>query len=192
MSDYRIGTGSTAAAGSGTITVSLASTSVSGSSTVFLTEAHVGDLILFGTSIVGSVAVVGNNTSLTLTYGSLLNLAGASYNIDQLTLVSALNADAVDPLGSYYRWMETQPLGDGLERALGRPRAQWYWKNIGVGLRSALLAMIPGKSARVYVRTLVDPNLSTFATYQAAILWPDGDYAYNPDFTFDLRDMIAL
>lgn len=191
--DYRISTGSTAVAGTGWLNASLASTAIVGTnSTIFLTELHAGDILLVGGQIVGTVASIANNDHLTLTLGCPVVLSNNAFTYDPLVPITSLNADAVFPLGSYYRWALTLPTGDALERAMGRPRASWYWKNIGVGLRSALLTYCTSKSARVYMRTLVDPNLATFATYQAALLWPDTDYSYNQEFSLEFRDLVAL
>lgn len=189
--DYRISKGSSVVSGTGTITIPTNTNTVLGTTTAFLTELHVGDLILISGLVIGSVAGVTTDTDATLTF-SYAGATLAGFQIDPLVKITSINADAVYPLGSYYRWDLTLPTGDALERALGRPHAIWYWKNIGINLRSGLLTYCTGKSARVYIRTLVDPNLGNFATYQAAMLWPDTDQAYTPDFQIDFRDLLAL
>lgn len=189
--DYRISNGSTAFVGTGLLTVPTNSNALNGAGCAFLTELHVGDLIIYSGRIVGSVSSITNNDLAHMTFTDI-GFASAAFSIDPLVNITSINADAVYPLGSYYRWALTLPTGDALERALGRPHAIWYWKNIGVNLRSGLLTYCTGKSARVYIRTLVDPNLGNFATYQAAMLWPDTDQAYTPDFQIEFRDLLAL
>jgi hypothetical protein len=63
---------------------------------------------------------------------------------------------------------------------------------IPVSQRAGLLAYCTGKSARVYIRTTNDPSNNTFATYQAAMLWPDDDNLNNVDFVIQFRDLVPL
>lgn len=193
MSDYRISNGSSSLVnGTGVIAIPTNTNVINGIGTTFLTELHVGDLIIISSVVIGSVASVTTNVDATLTYAYATGTGNIAFQIDPLVLITSINADAVDPLGSYYRWALTMPTGDALERGLGRPYALWLWKNIGVNLRSGLLTYCVGKSARVYIRTLSDPSLGTFATYRAAMLWPDTDNAYTPDFQIEFRDLVAL
>jgi len=185
---YRIGSIVTVA-GSGTITST--GVNLAGSGSNFGTVLSVGDVIqAAGQSAV--IASITSNTVATTEAAFSPALAGATWSYSNMAPVSTLTADAQDPLGSYYRWVETKPLANGLERALGRSRAIWLWKNIGVNLRTSLKVYCPGKSARVYICTLADPSLNTFATYQASLLWPDTDNLYTPEFSINFKDLIAI
>jgi hypothetical protein len=86
--------------GTGTITTSSSSTSVTGSGTSFTTEILVGNVLkkTDGTSI-GTVASVANNTTLALAANAAVTLAGQSYNISLTTATikgSPLTNDEVD------------------------------------------------------------------------------------------------
>jgi hypothetical protein len=192
VSDYRIGTSATLTAGTGTITVPTSTTHLVGTATAFLTELAIGDLVLASNGQIMCIASISSNVAAEVVLVPPAPPAAASFQINKLVSIPAINADAIDPLGSFYRWMLTVPTGDALERALGRPHVTWYWKNIGVNLRTALLAYCPSKSARVYIRTQVDPNLGTYGTYLAAMLWPDTDQAYTPDFSLEFRDLVLI
>lgn len=64
----------------GTITTSTASSTVTGTNTLFLTEVSVGSLLYDTTgAYVGQVSTIANNTSLTLSSNSILNLTNAVY-----------------------------------------------------------------------------------------------------------------
>lgn len=104
---------------------------------------------------------------------------------------ATISADAVAPIGDFTRWAVTLPTGDGLERALGRPFATWYWCWIPPLQRLALRAYCSGKSARVYIRTENDPSLHTSRVYEAAMIWPDNEDLYNQDeFRITFRDLV--
>jgi hypothetical protein len=193
MSDYRISNGvSSIVAGTGVLTVIAGAKSITGSGTTFLTQLHAGDILIVGGVMIGSVASVTDTDDALLTYNSAVSLAVTAFTVDPLVTITSINTDAVDPLGSYYAWSASKHLANGLERSLGRARANWLWKNIGLNLRTGLKVYCPIKSARVYIRTLSDPSLGTFSTYQAAMIWPDSDNAYTPEFTLEFRDLVLL
>lgn len=188
---YRIGDTVTVVGGTGTI--SITGVNITGSGTNFDPEIYPGAVIHTGTT--GQTLVIAtrtNDTAATVVTAPVVTVSGETFTITAMADVSGLVADAVAPLGSYYRWLETKPLANGLERALGRPRASWLFKNPSISLRAALLGYCPSKSVRVYICTLTDPSNNTFATYLASMLWPDTDNAYNQEFVIEFKDLVAL
>jgi hypothetical protein len=175
--------------GTGAITAN--TTALSGAGTAFNTELKAGDVITAAGQTLAIVSVT-NATGAVLQTAPNPPLSGATFTYTPLTIVSALHADAVSPLGSYYAWTASKHLANGLERSVGRPRALWLWKNIAATARTALKTYCTGKSARVYICTLNDPSLGTYAAYQAAMIWPDGDNSYVAEFTIELRDLVLL
>ena len=202
--DYRISTLATAAAGSGTITVTQFSNGVSGASTAFLTQTKAGDIILYAGQIVGTVSSVLDNTTLLLNVISPIGVPGGSlYTIDPMVnvenLVKTYNQSA--PKGDYQPWSVVLPTGDALARGLGRPTAQWRWNFSPTGfisdaLRDALRVYCTGKSARVYIRTRTFESTDKFVTFQAAMLWPDKEdrdfKGVRKGFVIEFRDLIPI
>lgn len=64
----------------GTITASTASATVTGSSTLFTTELQIGQAVKSGSNILGIVAAIASNTSLTLKANSTANKTAQSYS----------------------------------------------------------------------------------------------------------------
>lgn len=190
ISNYMIGTASTVIGGTGTVSATTTALTGAGGS-LFLTELYAGAVILAAGQYL-AITAVANNGAATLQTAPSPALSGASLTIVPMTIISALVADAVSPLGSYYAWVSSKHLANGLERSVGRPRALWLWKNIAATARTALKLYCPGKSARVYICTLNDPSLGTYAAYQAAMIWPDSDNSYAPEFSIEMRDLILL
>lgn len=188
---YFVANQSTIVAGTGTIGVT--GTAMTGSGSAFLSEIAPGDVI-HASGYDLAVATVANDTTATVAHAPASNFSGQSFTIAKLSsgVVAALTNDSSAPLGDFHHWMATIPLGDSLERAVGRPHASWLWKNVGVLQRAALNVFCPGKSARVYICTLNDPSVGTFAVYDAVMLWPDNDNAYNQDFVIEFRDLVTL
>lgn len=175
----------------GTGTISSSGTTLTGSGTNFDPEIVEGSIIhAAGQTLV--IATRTNDTAAAVVTAPSPALAGATFTITTMTAVASLTADSIDPLGSFSRWVEVKNLGNGLARATGRPMASWLWKNIGVNQRTSLKAICTGKSVRVYICTVSDPNTNTFTTYQAAMLWPDDDVQYNKEFSISFRDLVAL
>lgn len=113
-------------------------------------------------------------------------------SVGTLTDVTTLSGDAEAPVGDFRRWQATADLGNGLSRAMGRPIATWYWCWIPPLLRVALMTYCSGKSARVFIRTVNDPNVGTTEVYEAAMIWPDTDMLYNQDeFRIVFRDLVS-
>lgn len=68
--------------GTGTITTSTASTTVSGTGTSFVTEARVGDFLRVGDTAIGVISSITNNTTIVLTANALqTNASGVAYKI---------------------------------------------------------------------------------------------------------------
>ena len=200
--DYRISNGtSSVVSGTGTISFSFGFAAFAGTGTAFETELNVGDLIIVGSIIVGSVASIANDTNGALTYVSGYSIIGQPFTIDPLVNVETICTDAQPPKGDYQPWSVSLPTGDGLARGLGRPLAQWRW-NAGAAdyisrvMRDALRAYCSGKSARVYIRTRTFESADKFATFQAALIWPDKEtrefVGFRTGFALEFVDLIAL
>jgi hypothetical protein len=189
---YRIGDTVNVTAGTGTIT--LTGVNIAGSGTNFDPETPVGTVI--HTVTTGQTLVIATRTSdtvATVATAPAVAVSGEAFTITAMTELTALVSGAIDPVGDFNRWVETKTLGNGLERALGRPLATWLWKVfIPVAQRTALKVYCTGKSARVYICTDNDPSAGTFATYLAAMLWPDDDNLYDVDFVLKFRDLVSL
>ena len=190
ITTYMLGDTSTTHAGTGTLTATTTALSGAGGS-AFLAELTPGTVIIAAGQTL-AITAAASNSAATLQTAPTTPLAGAAFTIIPMTLVTSIGADAVNPLGSYYAWTASKHLANGLERSVGRPRALWLWKNIAATARTALKLYCPGKSARVYICTLNDPSLGTYAAYQAAMIWPDSDNAYTPEFAIEMRDLILL
>ena len=80
--NWNVATTWAASARTGSITTSTASSTVTGSGTLFQTELAPGDALYRadGTTLIGTVATITNNTSLTLTANALNNNAGVAYS----------------------------------------------------------------------------------------------------------------
>ena len=87
-----IGTTDITTDGSGTITASTGSTSVSGTNTAFLTQVFAGNILKnsAGTTI-GTVSSVTNNTTLVLTGNAAVNVSNGSYKIVSPSSQAVLN-----------------------------------------------------------------------------------------------------
>lgn len=95
------------------------------------------------------------------------------------------------PVGFFQPWAGVADLGSGLARGLGRPTAQWFWGFILPAMKAQLRTYCPDKSARVFIKTLIDNATGTYATYEAAMLWPDDESQIgSPPFQIDFRDLI--
>jgi hypothetical protein len=187
---YRIADTTTVTAGTGTLSSSGVNLTGAGGS-VFLTELASGKVIhAAGQTLV--IDAVTTDSAATVVTAPVVALSTAAFTITNMLAVASLVSDSSDPLGDFVRWVDTKSLGNGLARSVGRPLASWLWKNIGVAHRTALSNFCTGKSARVYICTLKDPNTNAFATYQAVMLWPDDDDTYKPDFVIRFRDLVAL
>jgi hypothetical protein len=98
---------------------------------------------------------------------------------------------AIVPVPFFRPWVATSDLGNGLARAQGRPTASWLFPWIPVDQRDGLKALCTGKSARVFITTQKVKCGDEFATYEAAMLWPDDESQIGgPDFVIEFRDLI--
>lgn len=206
--DYRISSGATVANGTGWLNASLSSVNIVGGPsspgpvpTAFTTQLHIGDILFVGSTTIGSIATISDDSHLTLTYGCPIVLSNNAFTYDPLVNVETLTTQPSAPKGDWQPWAVSMPTGDALARGLGRPLAQWRW-NVGptdffpLALRDALRAYCPTKSARVYMRTRTFESSDKFATYQAAMLWPDKEdrdsRGVRKSFVIEFRDLVAI
>lgn len=201
--DYRISTGATVTTGTGWLNASVNSTTIIGTSgTAFSTQLHAGDLLIVGATYIGPILSIADNTHLTLQHGCPIVLSNNAFTFDPMVNVETLDSGKMTaPKGDYQPWAMSVPTGDGLARGLGRPVAQWRW-NAGaqdyltVSSRDALRAYCTGKSARVFIRTRTFETTDSFATFQAAMIWPDKEerdfLGVRRGFMIEFRDLLAL
>lgn len=192
--DYRISSGATTSHGTGTLTNAGASTTVSGNGTAFLTQLHIGDIIICSGQTL-CVASIADDTTLTLVTATVGSFNLAPFDFDVLVNVEALSTGATAPRSLHRAWEETRDTGDGLARGLGRPACTWNWGFISRAQRDALRIYCTGKSARVYIRTRANDSTDGYVTYQAAMLWPDNEDRQTGrrlNFTLEFRDMVKL
>lgn len=193
--DYRISSGATTSHGTGTLTNAGASTAVSGNGTAFLTQLHVGDIIICSGQTL-CVASITNDTALTLVTATVGSFNLAAFDFDVLVNVEALTTGATAPRSLFKPWEESRDTGDGLARGLGRPACTWNWNVISRPERDALKIYCSGKSARVYIRTRTNNTSDQYITYQAAMMWPnDAEDRINGrrlNFTLEFRDLVQL
>lgn len=168
---YEIGT---EFSGTGTATVTSGSTAVSGSASHFDTEFAAGYLI----RVAGQWRVVASVTSATaLTVGAAWGTSGSAQAITGVNLknVTALSTPVPAPKPVPKLWATAQPLGSGLQRALGKPSTVWQFSYLKRAQRDKLRTFCTGKSANVYIRSRGLDNADAYLYYQAVMLWPDDE-----------------
>ncbi len=198
---YAIGLVSSATTGTGLVTVAAGSTSMTGDgSTNFSALDPLVDVLIVGGEE-HSIASIADAHTLTLTIAALTTHSSAAFNTVRMTNVEAMtSAYPLPPKGEFQPWAEAFDTGDALARGLGRPLAQWRWSQnsndyITRTLRDAFRALCSNKSARVFIRTRTIDSTDAFATYEAALIWPDKeqrDAAFRLGFDLEFRDLIAI
>lgn len=179
---------------SGTGTISSSGTAITGTGTNFDPETPAGTVIhVSGQNLV--VASVTNDTSLTLVTAPAVSFSGASFTVTAMVNVEDLGANYQPPRSTFAPWASTVDLGNGMSRAMGRPRASWSWGFITLAQRNTLRAYCTGKSVRVYIHTRTNDTSDAYVTYDAVMIWPDEEIKQaGRRFPFEIqfRDLIAL
>lgn len=73
----------------------------------------------------------------------------------------------------HIEWGAEYQAGDGLVYGDGWPSVVWHFDFLSATHLAALRTYCTGKSAQVYIKTL-EPDLTTYGTYQAIMVWPTG------------------
>jgi hypothetical protein len=85
-------------------------------------------------------------------------------------------------------------LGDGSVRGGGWAEAEWRWGFLTRAQRDAIRAYCTQASAAVYIYTRTNDNTDAYATYQAAMIWPQAEEKESkgdrPDFVLTYRRLI--
>ncbi|MFA5836171.1 MAG: hypothetical protein WC837_04360 [Bellilinea sp.] len=95
-----------------------------------------------------------------LTQGGMINL-------------ESLATPVIPPAFDFADYSDEIELPNGRVRGMGFPRATWRWGNLEQAERTQLRTFCAGKSAEVYIKTLV--NDKTYKTFRAVMVWPAGE-----------------
>ena len=108
-----------------------------------------------------------------------------------LALLSELTTPVPWPFASVTPSVGSITLGDGTERAIGSPLAAWHWGFLTSAQRDQLKTFCPGKSAAVYIRTILPDG--SFADYSAIMVWPQNEMRQAGrviDITVEFRQLV--
>ncbi len=180
--------------GNGTISVSASSTALTGATTTFTTDLHVGDVI-YSSGQYMAVSSITDNTHLTLQSASGINISSAAWSYNHLVNVETFVTPPFAPKSVPKPWYQGVDTGDGLARGMGRPVTTWQFCYVTQGFRNALRASCTSKAARVFVRSREIDNSDDFLTYMGAMLWPDlenREATRRISFNVEFRDLIVL
>jgi len=114
------------------------------------------------------------------TQGGMLNL-------------ESLSTPVIPPDWSYSDYSAEVELANGKVRGMGYPTASWIWGHLEKAERTKLRTFCTGKSAEVYIKTLV--NDLSYKTFRAVMIWPAGEeptVEIYPDFTLEFRHLIEV
>ena len=95
---------------------------------------------------------------------------------------STVNIDTIvanPPLASPLAYTVRVECADGTVRQHGRRVCAWRFTNLSEAEFDALRALIPGKSATVWIRTL-DENKFDYAYMTGVVVWPDEETIARP------------
>lgn len=192
MYDYCIGT-VTRLTGSVTFT-SASGDTVTGSSTLFLTELQPGDYLYLGGDA-KIVATVDSDVQLEVAAPFPTDHAAVTgYRVRLKNIEKDLGLPAPHGLWTPY----TQPvvLGDGMVRGAGWMTAEWKWGFITRAQRQILRAFCPAPnaSAIVYIKTRTVENSDAYVTYYANMIWPQQEEPQagrRLDFSLKFQGLVA-
>ncbi len=191
---YRICNQTTTSAGTGTLSSS--GTTITGSGTNFDPEVNVGDVIhASGQNLVVATRASSADTTLTVVTAPSPALSGASFTISALAAGNLQTLGLTAPKSPFKPATMSIDLGNGTARNMGRPNTIWRWGFVTRAQRTILRAFCTGKSARVYICTMVNDSSDQYVTYDAVMLWPDEeqrDTGRRLNFEIQFRDLIAL
>ena len=187
--NYEIGTAFT-----GTGTASTAGDAVTGVGTAFTTEFAAGYLIQLSDQwrVVESVA---DDTHLTVTNAFAPDVVAQPVTGVNLKNVELLTTPVTPPKGLYEPWTTTIPLGSGLTRGAGFPKATWHYDFLRQSHRDQLRLFCTGKSAAVYIRTTVNDAQDEFRYFSAVMNWPDREerqFTRRMNIDFEMRELVEL
>lgn len=87
-----------------------------------------------------------------------------------IQLLNALNPPVIWPRHDFTPYAEQRVLGNGKMRAVGLPKANWYWDFIYAAQWDVLYAYRTGVTTSLFIRTK-DEN-DDWKTYAADMVWP--------------------
>jgi hypothetical protein len=191
---YSICDPTTAAHGTGTISVGAASKAVTGVTTSFTTQLVVGDVIISDGQTL-AVAAIADNTHLTLQSNTVGAISGAAFDYATLVNLESLSTPVYPPKSTYRPYTEAVTLASGKLRGLGRPVALWQWGFITRAMRDKLRTYCTGKSAAVYIRTRTNESSDAYSTFSAVMMWPDDEdkqTGRRVNFAVDFKNIVTL
>ena len=146
MTRYNYAISTTGADPGGTGQISVTGTAVLGTLTAFNSELFIGSIIhSSGYDLV--VATVTDNTHATVVTAPAANFSLAAWTVTHMENVESLGV--TPPKSTFKPWDQTIPLGNGLERGLGRASCAYSWGFMLTSAQNSLRAYCPDKSARV-------------------------------------------
>lgn len=84
-----------------------------------------------------------------------------------------LATPVIPPDWDFSDYSDEITLPNGRVRGIGFPKATWRWGYIEKTERAQLRAFCAGKSANVYIKTMV--NDGTYKKFSAVMVWPAGE-----------------
>jgi len=162
--------------------------------TAFLADFSPGYLIKLSTQyrVVESVT---DNANLVVTEAFSPNVSGEAITRVNLKNLEDLSTAVMFPKGDFLPWQQAIPLGSGKSRGAGKPSAVWHYDFLPLAMRTVLRAFCTGKSADVFIRTLIN-DADAFEYFSAVMMWPDGkedkQAGRRLNFNIEHKFLIAL
>jgi len=113
--------------------------------------------------------------------------------LEGMTLLTELTTPLKPPAAAFTPSVGSITLGDGTERAIGSALTAWHWGFLTSNQRDQLKEFCPGKSAEVYIRTILADG--TYANYSCVMVWPQNENRQSTrvvDITVDFRQMVLI
>jgi hypothetical protein len=192
--DFRIGTASTQASRTGTISIGAGSKNVVGISTIATTQLHVGDLIIVAGQTL-SIAAIADNTHWTLDLAAVAAISGQAFAYNPLTNIEALTVPLPAPKPPFEPYAVAYDLGNSGKRGYGRPSCVWHFGFLPNDQRDQLRTFCPTAYAAVLIRTIINESADAYANFTAKMLWPDKephDFHVRIPFELIFRDLVQL
>lgn len=107
-----------------------------------------------------------------------------------LALLSSLGIPA--PKHAFVPYSVEVDLGDGSQAGQGWATDEWHWDFLTASQRATLRTYVTGKSAKIFIRDLIDDG-ATWKNFEVEAIWPtveDRQAGRRLSFTLQFRAMV--